>query len=134
MRSFLQEIATGWHRGVGAVHAVGLTEGLKSDKAGLSYLLDVLEPTLQALEARLQVHIDRGEMRAADTRHAALWLLSPVLLALLHQHELGGTRCRPLDVEALLQEHALVFASVYRPQTNGRQGDTSHPSSDHLKR
>jgi len=120
MLHFLQEVAGGWQRGIGAVHSVGLVEGLKSDAAGLNYLVDILEPTLQALEKRLATHIERGDMRAADTRHAALWLLSPILLALLHQHELGGRKCRPLDVDALLKEHARVFAQVYRPELQPR--------------
>ena len=35
-------------------------------------------------------------------------LLSPLLLALLHQHDLGGTRCRPLEIPALIDEHVKV--------------------------
>ena len=36
------------------------------------------QPTLQALEARLAGHAERGEIVACDTRHAALLLLSPL--------------------------------------------------------
>lgn len=117
MHDFLRDIVRGWSRGVGTLHAVGLAEGLKSDAAGLNYLMDILEPTQQALERRLQAHMERGEMKEADARHAALWLLSPVLIALLHQNELGGRKCRPLDVDALIAEHARVFASVYATES-----------------
>ncbi len=118
MHDFLKDVVRGWSRGIGTLHAVGLAEGLKSDAAGLSYLVDILEPTQQALERRLQAHMERGEMQEADARHAALWLLSPVLIALLHQNELGGRKCRPLDVNALVAEHARVFASVYGKARN----------------
>lgn len=116
MRQFLQAVVRGWKHGVGALHTVGLAEGLKSDAAGVEYLTEILEPTLQSLEQRLAIHISRDEMRVADTRHAALWLLSPILLALLHQHELGGRKCRRLDVDALVEAHARVFAGVYRSE------------------
>jgi hypothetical protein len=74
----------------------------------------VLEPTLQALEHRLKNYVAQGVVVDCDTRHAALMLLSPLLLALLHQHDLGGTRCRPLAIPALIDEHVRVFVRAYR--------------------
>ena len=115
LTQFLNRVVVGWTHGhVGSLHRIGLAEGLRSPATALSYLMDVLEPTLQALEQRLRAEIDRGAMVDADTRHAALLLLSPVLLALLHQHDLGGTRCRPLAVPALIDEHVKVFIRAYR--------------------
>jgi hypothetical protein len=52
-------------------------------------------------------------MRIVDTRHAALALLSPVILALLHQAELGGAKDHPLDVDRFLSDHAAAFARAY---------------------
>jgi AcrR family transcriptional regulator len=99
LRDFLQRLVRGWTGGtVGALHRIGLAEGLRHRGTALDYLVDVLEPTLQSLE----------------TRHAALMLISPLLLALLHQHDLGGTRCRPLAVDALIDEHVKVFARAYQ--------------------
>ena len=40
-------------------------------------------------------------------------VFSPLLLALLHQHDLGGTRCRPLSLPALIDEHVRVFVRAY---------------------
>jgi AcrR family transcriptional regulator len=117
LHEFLQNIANGWTRGmVGSIHRIGLAEGLRDPAAGLDYLIEVLEPILQAGEERLGCHIERGEMMEADTRHAALVLLAPIVLALLHQHELGGTRCRPLDVQQLIGLHVETFVRAYGPR------------------
>jgi AcrR family transcriptional regulator len=115
LQSFLQRVVLGWTQGnVGALHRIGLAEGLRNPGTGLDYLTDVLEPTLQALETRLAHYRQRGLIVECNTRHAALMLLSPVVLALLHQHDLGGTRCRPLAIPELITEHVKVFARAYR--------------------
>ncbi len=113
--AILRGVVRGWTSGnVGSLHRIGLAEGLRNPHTGLDYLVDVLEPTLQALETRLRTYIEQGIIVACDTRHAALMLLAPILLALLHQHDLGGTRCRPLDIERLIQEHVRLFTRAYR--------------------
>lgn len=115
MVEFLQRVVVGWTQGqVGALHRIGLSEGLRNTRTALDYLNDVLEPTLQALEHRLKNYAAQGVVVDCDTRHAALMLLSPLLLALLHQHDLGGTRCRPLAIPALIDEHVRVFVRAYR--------------------
>ncbi len=49
-----------------------------------------------------------------EIRAAALAFLSPVIVALLHQHDLSGARCRPLDIPALLERHVERFVEAYR--------------------
>jgi hypothetical protein len=75
----------------------------------------VLEPSLVTLEARLQRHAARGELRHENARLAALQLLSPVLLAVLHQRELGGAQCRPLDLSTFIEPHVDAFVRAWSP-------------------
>lgn len=106
LRFLLGMVVRGHASGVGRVHALGLTAGLAHEGLGPKYLDHVLEPTLQAFEAHLAHHAASGALReGADLRLAALTLVAPVLLGGLHQHELGGTKCRPLDLEAVIGPH-----------------------------
>lgn len=95
---------------VAQLHAVGLSEGLAHGSIGPAYLTDILEPTIEALEARLNGHVEAGQMRRADLRAAALMLISPLVLARLHQGWLGGSATRPLS--ELDHRAALVDAFV----------------------
>jgi len=104
--------------GVGRVFAAGLAAGMHDPEAGPGYLDGVLEPTIMALEARLKLHAERGEtcFGTADeleVRVAALAFLSPLLVALIHQHALSGTSCRPLDMAAFSKIHVDRFVSAY---------------------
>ena len=102
----LAAVVAGWSVGVGALFSAGLSLGLGHAARGPLAVDHLLEPTLQAVEARLAVHAARGELRpGADLRTAALALLSPLLLALLHQEALGGARCRPLDLAEFGRRH-----------------------------
>ena len=99
------------------VHTLGLTEGLGDSKLGPSYLDNILEPSLQAIEARLEGHRQRGEFNAPSTRHAALAFVAPLILALLHQKGLGGDCVRPLDLEGFAKDHVEAFVAAYEPST-----------------
>ena len=101
--------------GVLDLHVLGLRSGLKHAGLGPVYLSEVLEPSLVALEARLERHAARGELRLDQPRVAALQLLAPLLLAVLHQHELGGTRCRPLALDEFLPAHVDGFIRAWTP-------------------
>lgn len=113
LRDFLSFAAQGHRRGVGDLHAIGLLEGTAHAAHGPAYLTHILEPVLNALEHRLAAHVERGEMRTTNLRHAALMLLSPLLLAQLHQDQLGGCGVRPLDLETMIDDQVAAFLRAY---------------------
>jgi AcrR family transcriptional regulator len=111
-------LAAAWREfGVGALFASGIAAGISDAAAGPAYVNGVLEPTVQAIERRLRVHAERGELCLAQDelpiRTAALAFVSPLLVVLLHQHELSGATCRPLDLPAFLQIHVDGFVRAY---------------------
>lgn len=110
----LRYFVSGWRDyGVGRLNAVGISAGLADEGLGQVYLGRVLDPLLQAYEARIALHVAAGQLEVPDLRAAALQLLAPVLLALLHQDELGGGECRPLDVDALVGAQVDAFLRLY---------------------
>lgn len=106
-------LLVGWRFGLGRVMEIGLAEGLGQERRGMSAVNHLLEPTIQALEALLTRLMDRGQLPRQDARAAALALLSPVLLALIHQDALFGAQCRPLDVEAFTRSHVRRWLEGY---------------------
>ena len=112
--AMLQALLEGWRKfGVGKIYGSGLAMGLGHAVIGPSYVDHLLEPLLQAVEARLEQHRQWGELGDHDLRFAALSLVSPVVLALLHQDGLGGQGCRPLDVEAFVVAQVDGFVRAY---------------------
>jgi AcrR family transcriptional regulator len=101
--------------GLATEQAAALGEGLAG--GGGHYIAHVLEPLVDAVRARLQAHIEAGEMRPADTRAVALQLVSPLFVAALHQLHLGGAVTHPLDIEALAEELADGLSRAYGVET-----------------
>ena len=118
IREALGYIAFGFDQGLGEIHTVGLTEGLRDPVVGPGFVSLVLEPSIEALQRRLDVHVAIGEMRSVDTRNAALVLLSPVVLLMLHQRELGGATIHPTDVDRFLDDQAEGFVKGYGAGTS----------------
>lgn len=122
----------GLRQGVGDLHRTGLAAGMGEEALGPAYLRHLLEPSLQAIEARLARHVAAGELNALDVRHAALALVSPLLLGWLHQRGLGGDRCRPLDLEALADDTLEAFLRAHaapapRPPSAPARPEASPP-------
>lgn len=101
------------HGGLDALFSSGLREGFSHARIGPLFLTTALEPTLQACEARLATHVARKEMIEGNLRVAALALISPVVLAALHQTKLGGHDVRPLDLDEFAKQHAERFVRAW---------------------
>lgn len=113
LRGFLFYLEFGFRSGVEEVHAIGLACGLREPTLGPKYLCEVLDPTLESVEARLARHVARGELRAGDVRQMALALVAPPLVVLLHQGSLGGAKARPLEWDKFADEHIEAFLRAY---------------------
>ena len=112
LRRLLEEIVSAWTPDeLGGLHRSGISEGLGSEELGPAYVQHLLEPTLAVVEHMLEIWAERGEVEITkpQLRTAGLALMGPVLLALLHQRGLGGTRCRPLEFPEFLDCHVEGF-------------------------
>jgi AcrR family transcriptional regulator len=98
---------------LGDVFSASLSEGLADPEISPLALRYVLDPAVEALERRLNAHLERGEMRKADLRAAALTLIAPLLLAVLHQDQMQGASVRPVALHALADEVADAFIRAY---------------------
>jgi AcrR family transcriptional regulator len=116
LQAFAQDFLLGWRFGVRPIHELGLAAGLGDPTLGPLYVDALLEPTTQALEARLARHAATGALPLADFRHAALCFIAPLFLALLHQDTLGGRGCRPLDLQAFADDHVARFLRAWGPE------------------
>lgn len=100
--------------GVADALAMGMAEGMRNARLGPAFIRTMFEPFVIALTERLDTHVARGQMRAVDTRMAALSLASPLLLGTLHQGQLGGAQDYPLDGDDFLDHVIEGFLRAYR--------------------
>jgi len=98
---------------LGDVFAVSLAEGFLDPGLGPSALRHIVDPTIEALQARLALHVERGEMIAADTRTAAMMLIAPLLVATLHQQQLGGAAQSPMPMDVMVDDVVAAFVRAY---------------------
>jgi AcrR family transcriptional regulator len=126
LERLLGGLGRAWHlHGVGRVHAAGLSAGLGAKSLGPAYVNNLLEPTLQCAESLLRGHVEHGDIPPCDVRHAALGLMAPVVLALLHQDSLSGAGCRPLDTGAFIKDHLDAFLAAHPPRVTAGAKPTS---------
>jgi AcrR family transcriptional regulator len=119
--TFLQRLKRAWERfGAGAVLGMGLSAGLADRTVGPRFVQHLLEPSLHPAEVILARHVTVGDLEPLDVRFAALELMSPVLLGLLHQVNLLGVTCRPLDLDALIENQVACFVRAHPPTAGGR--------------
>jgi AcrR family transcriptional regulator len=113
---------------LGDVFAVSLAEGLSDGQIGPSALRYIIDPSVDVLRQRLDVHVLRGEMLATDTRVAAIFLLSPLLLSFLHQDYLGGRDESPIALDAAFESVCAAFLRAYAAPEALRRGVSEHPA------
>jgi AcrR family transcriptional regulator len=113
-RALIRALAMEREVRLGDLIAVSLGEGLLDVGISRSTLQHIIDPTIEALEARLRTHIERGEMIDTDARAAALMLVSPLLLASLHQDQLHGAAHHPMCLETTAETVSAAFVRAYR--------------------
>lgn len=113
IRDAVRHLQTGFSYGLSRTVATDLVQCLRHPTLGPAFLELSLEPTIMALEQRLQVHIQQNEM-TGDARTGALLLISPILTAFLHQSELGGHETKPLDLDEFCGRVADAFIRAHR--------------------
>ncbi len=115
IRAFLSTFAQVLVEGprLGDKIAIAFLEGFYSKRLGPMALNYVIEPPLQAMEKRLAAHKARGELGDIDLRYAALMLISPLLVACMHQQQMFGDEVRPLDFAPLIDSAASSFTKAF---------------------
>lgn len=79
--------------------------------------------TVAAVIARAQA---RGEVREGDPRLFALQLISPVVVSMLWAEVFVPAGAAPVDVGALLRQHAATMVAGMRPDPAGAGKETIH--------
>ncbi len=101
--------------GLERLHIFGMTEGLGHTILGPAYLNYFLEPTLQACEKWLSYYQVKGEIDPdIDLRFASIALYSPLLILLMHQHQLGGAKVRAAKIAEFVAQHSRKFLKYLR--------------------
>ncbi len=115
IRAFLKTLAEVLVDGpkLGDKIAIAFLEGFYSRRLGPLALNYVIEPPLKAMEKRLAAHQARGELGDVDLRCAALMLISPLMVACMHQKQMFGDEVRPLDFTPLIDSAASSFMKAY---------------------
>lgn len=117
MRDFALSLVSGMqaqgHVRLGDVMAASLCEGLADPQVSQLALNHMIDPAVDALVVRLEEHAARGEIIDADLRSAALMLLSPLLLAVLHQDQMRGSQSRRIELSGLAEQVSAAFVRAY---------------------
>ena len=99
---------------VGDLVSLGLSEGINHEAIGPTFVEEGLEPIIQSAMQRLKAHQVRGEMRLdVDLRTAAISLVSPLLIAYLHQINLGGGDAYPMKLGAIAKQVCETFVRAH---------------------
>ena len=109
----LAHVRMGLSVGVVDMLAIGLREGLGHPHLGPVFLSTALEPIIEAAARRLSAHQEMGDMIPTDPRAAAIELIAPLVLAVLHQDQLGGSTYHPMDLGVFIAGRVASFTRSY---------------------
>jgi len=99
---------------LGDIYAIGFVEGIRNESIGSATVHQLLEPTIDAVAQRLERHQSLEQMRPEIlARHAAVLLLSPMIVILLHQNELGGKQTHPAEMAGFINDHVAAFVRAH---------------------
>lgn len=99
--------------GIADFLAAGFVEALLDDRKGPVFVDHALEPIITALANLLTAHQAIGDMRATDSRFAAISFISPILVLCHHQVQLSGSNEYPTDVHKFVEQHTDAFVRGY---------------------
>lgn len=97
-------------------HAFAFVEAIHDPVIARTYLDHIIEPSLKAIEQRLQPSIDPQNSDPERVRHAAFFLYAPVLTAILHQRLLNGEHTRPLNLQSFFTHLTTLFKTGIKPE------------------
>jgi AcrR family transcriptional regulator len=130
VRSYLDlSLAGVLHKGFVRAHAFGLIEGMADRELGRAYLEALLEPSLEAIEAKLGPFFPESA-DPQDARAAAFVLLGAMLMAVIHQRLLGGEEVAKLDVPKFFRrlEEVVLDAFPGEDRTTARSAEPPAPA------
>ena len=115
LRHTLERLCLGWSNGVGSLHYTGMRTGLREPALAHTYRSVLLDPTIDAIAALIERLSALHLLGPCDPRTAALQVLSPCLVALIHQHGLGGATDRPIHLDDLIAATVGDLVSAWPP-------------------
>jgi len=111
----LEQLCVGWHNGVGSLHYTGLRTGLRDRELAHTYRSVLLDPSIDAIAGLLSRLTAAGLLGPCEPRTGAMQVLSPCLVALIHQHGLDGASDRPMQLDGLIRATVRDFVAAWPP-------------------
>lgn len=112
-----QSLVEGWRIGVGHICHVAMVAGLASPVRGPIAVDTFFEPIYRLTEELVSAYADRGALIVDDPREVSWTLISPVLMALVHQDSLGGGAQHPMDIDAFCERHVRRVVGGIAPKS-----------------
>jgi AcrR family transcriptional regulator len=116
IRRMARWFVVGWRHGLALLVERGIQSGIGHDLLGPVFVSYLLEPILNNFEIQIIDWQEAGELAHGSARHAAIELVSPLLVALLHQDSFRGSTCRPLEIDPFVEVHVTRFLRAWAPE------------------